>query len=64
MSRATAYRYVGEAVDVLSEQAPGLREALERAICVDADRAVWYAAPNSTGYPMTAAGMNCWTGRS
>ena len=32
VSRATAYRYVAEAVDVLSEQAPGLPEALERAI--------------------------------
>lgn len=32
VSRATAYRYVAEAVDVLSEQAPGLAEALERAI--------------------------------
>jgi hypothetical protein len=31
ISRATAYRYVAEAVDVLSEQAPGLAEALERA---------------------------------
>jgi hypothetical protein len=32
VSRATAYRYVAEAVDVLSEQAPGLTEALERAL--------------------------------
>jgi hypothetical protein len=32
ISRATAYRYVAEAVDVLSEQAPGLAEALERAL--------------------------------
>jgi hypothetical protein len=32
VSRATAYRYVAEAVDVLSEQAPGLAEALERAM--------------------------------
>jgi hypothetical protein len=32
ISRATAYRYVAEAVDVLSEQAPGLTEALERAL--------------------------------
>jgi hypothetical protein len=31
VSRATAYRYVSEAVDVLSAQAPGLPEALERA---------------------------------
>src|SRR5579859_444591 len=31
ISRATAYRYVAEAVDVLSAQAPGLAEALERA---------------------------------
>jgi hypothetical protein len=31
ISRATAYRYVDEAVDVLSQQAPGLAEALERA---------------------------------
>jgi hypothetical protein len=32
VSRATAYRYVAEAVDVLSAQAPGLGEALERAL--------------------------------
>jgi DDE superfamily endonuclease len=32
ISRATAYRYVAEAVDVLSEQAPDLTEALERAL--------------------------------
>jgi hypothetical protein len=32
VSRATAYRYVAEAVDVLSEQAPCLAEALERAM--------------------------------
>jgi hypothetical protein len=32
VSRATAYRYVAEAVDVLSEQAPDLAEALERAL--------------------------------
>ncbi|HEX6524991.1 MAG TPA: transposase family protein [Streptosporangiaceae bacterium] len=32
VSRATAYRYVAEAVDVLSEQATGLAEALERAM--------------------------------
>ena len=31
VSRATAYRYVAEAVDVLSAQAPDLGEALERA---------------------------------
>ena len=32
ISRATAYRYVAEAVDVLSAQAPGLAGALERAM--------------------------------
>jgi len=32
ISRATAYRYVAEAVDVLSAQAPGLDEALDRAL--------------------------------
>jgi hypothetical protein len=32
ISRATAYRYVAEAVDVLSAQAPGLDEALDRAM--------------------------------
>jgi hypothetical protein len=32
VSRATAYRYVAEAVGVLSQQAPGLAEALERAL--------------------------------
>jgi hypothetical protein len=31
ISRATAYRYRDEVIDVLAEQAPGLREALERA---------------------------------
>jgi len=32
VSRAIAYRYVDEAVDVLSAQAPGLEEALGRAL--------------------------------
>jgi hypothetical protein len=32
VSRATAYPYVAEAVDVLSGQAPGLQQALERAM--------------------------------
>jgi hypothetical protein len=32
ISRATAYRYIDEAVDVLAEQAPTLAEALERAL--------------------------------
>lgn len=32
ISRATAYRYVDEAVDVLSAQAPGLDQALRRAL--------------------------------
>jgi len=32
ISRATAYRYVGEVTDVLADQAPGLPEALERAM--------------------------------
>jgi DDE superfamily endonuclease len=32
ISRATAYRYVAEAVDVLSDQAPDLADALERAM--------------------------------
>jgi hypothetical protein len=32
ISRATAYRYLDEAVDVLSAQAPGLDQALERAL--------------------------------
>jgi DDE superfamily endonuclease len=32
VSRATAYRYLAEAVDVLSKQAPGLAEALARAM--------------------------------
>jgi len=31
VSRATAYRYVDEVIEVLAEQAPDLREALERA---------------------------------
>jgi hypothetical protein len=50
LSQATAYRYLGEVIDVLAEQAPGLREALEHALAegtpyvildgkiVDADR--------------------------
>ena len=32
VARATAYRYVAEAVDVLSARAPGLAQALERAM--------------------------------
>ena len=32
VSRATAYRYVAEAVDVLSQQAPDLAQALDRAM--------------------------------
>jgi hypothetical protein len=32
LSQATAYRYLDEVIDVLAEQAPGLREALERAL--------------------------------
>jgi hypothetical protein len=32
VSRATAYRYVAEAVDVLSQQAPSLPQALDRAM--------------------------------
>jgi hypothetical protein len=35
ISRATAYRYVAEAVDVLSDQAPTLPQALERAAAED-----------------------------
>jgi hypothetical protein len=31
ISRATAYRYIDEVIDVLAEQAPDLRQALERA---------------------------------
>jgi hypothetical protein len=32
LSQATAYRYLGEVIDVLAAEAPGLREALERAL--------------------------------
>ena len=32
LSQATAYRYLAEVIDVLAGQAPGLREALERAV--------------------------------
>ena len=32
LSQATAYRYLAEVIDVLAEQAPGLRDALERAV--------------------------------
>jgi hypothetical protein len=32
LSQATAYRYLDEVIEVLAEQAPGLREALERAL--------------------------------
>ena len=32
LAQATAYRYLGEVIDVLAAQAPGLREALERAL--------------------------------
>lgn len=50
LSQATAYRYLAEVIDVLSAEAPGLRESLERAVAegtpyvildgkiVDADR--------------------------
>jgi hypothetical protein len=50
LPQSTAYRYLTEVIDVLSAQAPGLREALERAVAegtpyvildgkvVDADR--------------------------
>jgi hypothetical protein len=50
LAQATAYRYLGEVIDVLAAQAPGLREALEHALAegtpyvildgkiVDADR--------------------------
>ncbi|MBR7838776.1 hypothetical protein KDL01_36245 [Actinospica durhamensis] len=31
LSRATAYRYLEEAIDVLSDQAPNLQDALEKA---------------------------------
>ena len=37
ISRATAYRYVDEAVDVLSDLAPGLAGALERALAEGMD---------------------------
>src|SRR5215472_13996738 len=40
VSRATAYRYVAEAVDVLSAQAPGLPEALDRAMAEGAPFAI------------------------
>ena len=32
LSQATAYRYLDEVIEVLAEKAPGLREALERAL--------------------------------
>ena len=32
LSQATSYRYVDEVIDVLAERAPGLRQALERAL--------------------------------
>jgi len=32
LAQATAYRYLGEVIDALAAQAPGLREALERAV--------------------------------
>jgi hypothetical protein len=32
LSQATAYRHLGEVIGVLAERAPGLREALERAL--------------------------------
>ena len=32
LSQATSYRYIDEVIDVLAERAPGLREALERAL--------------------------------
>jgi hypothetical protein len=32
LSQATSYRYIDEIIDVLAERAPGLRQALERAL--------------------------------
>ena len=32
LSQATSYRYIDEVIDVLAERAPGLRQALERAL--------------------------------
>jgi hypothetical protein len=38
LSQATSYRYIDEVIDVLAEQAPGLREALEKALAEGAVR--------------------------
>ena len=35
LSQATSYRYIDEVTDVLAERAPGLRQALERALAED-----------------------------
>ena len=60
LSQATSYRYIDEIIDVLAERAPGLREALERALAegapyvildgkiVDSDRC---HERNGSGYP-------------
>ena len=47
ISRATACRYVAEAVDVLSAQAPGLEQALERALA----EGVPYVIPDGKVFP-------------
>jgi hypothetical protein len=51
VSRATAYRYVAEAVDVLSAQAPRLPDALERAMADGAP----YVILDARSSPATAA---------
>jgi Helix-turn-helix of DDE superfamily endonuclease len=43
ISQPTAYRYLHEAIDVLAEQAPGLHEALERAISDGLPTSSWTA---------------------
>jgi hypothetical protein len=40
LSQATAYRYLDEVAGVLTEQAPGLREALERALAEGAPHVI------------------------
>ncbi len=72
ISRATAYRYIDEAVDVLSAQAPGLDEALQRALAdvtsakgeeIDA----WYSGKKhrpgaNVQAVMLPGGLPAWTG--
>jgi len=44
LSQATAYRYIDEVTDVLAARAPGLREALQRALAGHPVSSSWTAS--------------------